>query len=315
MSRRRFLVLGGGEGWHADQLRTAAATRGDELVVSAYETITSEVDANSPGGCRVVCDAGSFCDFDAILTRTMPAGSLEQITFRLATLHRIDRASETFATPALVNRPGPLEIAIDKFATLAHVAGLGYPVPRTVVAQSRSDAMDAFDQLGGDCVVKPIFGGEGRGVMRVRDRQLAWYAFSTLEQLDAVAYLQEFVRPGGVDTRMLVIGDQVSGFRRRNGEDFRTNVSSGGSCEAIELDDSERNMAKRIVESIGLTFASVDLIDTESGPPCVLEVNGIPGWKGAQSVAHDHLADAILQTLHDQADAPRSSFASEVETH
>ncbi len=243
---------------------------------------------------------GLLSDFDAILTRTMPAGSLEQVTFRLATLHSI--AESTHAPrPTLVNPPRSLEIAIDKFATLARVAELGYPVPDTIVVQSRSEAMDAFAQLGGDCIVKPIFGGEGRGVMRVRDRELAWYTFSTLENLAAVGYVQRFVSPGGSDTRLLVIGDRVLGIRRSNQGDFRTNVSSGGKCEAIEPTDEQTTMARRICASIGLKFASVDLLDSDDGDAKVIEVNGIPGWKGAQRVLPINIAQQILHLLTAEA--------------
>lgn len=333
MSRRRFLVLGGGEGWHANQLQEAAARADCQITMAPYESLVAHIDSPTapiaaPGSvapsdclpnrqvlnqrgsdpnaiCRVECEAGPLSDFDAILTRTMPAGSLEAVTFRLATLHSLDG-------PPLINPPGALEIAIDKYATLAHVAQLGFPVPRTTVVQSRADAMEAFERLGGDCVVKPIFGGEGRGVMRVSDPQLAWYTFSTLEQLGAIGYLQEFVAPGGIDTRMLVIGDQIIGLRRQNRHDFRTNVASGGECHAIALDAGQQSMAREIVASIGLTFASVDLLDCEDGQQRVLEVNGIPGWKGAQRVCDINIADQILRTLVGRADACQNNAACEM---
>ena len=203
----------------------------------------------------------------------------------------------TTKSSTMVNPPRGLEIAIDKFATLGRVASLGYRVPETMVVQSRSEAIDAFRALGGDCVVKPVFGGEGRGVMRVRDPELAWYTFSTLENLDAVLYLQRFVPPGGRDTRLLVIGEDVLGVRRTSLHDFRTNVSSGGHCEAIAVSDAERSMARRICDDMGLSFAAVDLIDCDHEAPRVVEVNAIPGWKGAQRVIGDSIAKRIVSLL------------------
>ncbi|QDT04394.1 Ribosomal protein S6 modification protein [Rubripirellula lacrimiformis] len=294
--RQRFLVLGGGEGWHANQLRSAADDRGCEIAFGTYPSLSASI--GPAGGTTIDCDAGSLATFDAILTRTMPMGTIETLTFRLATLHGL---SDAGITAALVNPARSLEIAIDKFATLAKVASLGYPVPETVVVQSRSQAIDAFRSLGGDVVVKPIFGGEGRGVMRVRDPELAWYTFSTLESLGAVAYVQAFVPPGGRDRRLLVIGDQVWGFRRTNERDFRTNVSGGGETLPFDVSDEQSTLAKRICQSIGLKFASVDLLDCEGGPDCVVEVNGIPGWKGAQAVCETNLADQIISLLCHQA--------------
>ena len=299
MSGHRFLCLGAGEGWHANQLHQAASALGCELRSATYESISAAV--TSKTGCSLECEAGSFHDFDAILTRTMPAGSLEQVTFRLATLHSVVEPSAAHSPISIINSPRSLEIAIDKFATLAHVAELGYNVPDTIVVQSKQEAIDAFAELGGDCIVKPIFGGEGRGVMRVQDAELAWYTFATLEKLGAVCYVQRFVSPGGSDTRLLVIGDAVIGVRRRNQRDFRTNISSGGKCEAIQPTDKQILMATRICKSIGLKFASVDLLDCEEGEPRVIEVNAIPGWKGAQSVSRFNIAERIIQLLQDES--------------
>jgi ribosomal protein S6--L-glutamate ligase len=294
MSVLSILCLGAGDGWHSRQLEQAADAFDCRLSFAEYESLCSKVGKNR---CQAICEAGPIRDFDVILTRTMPAGSLEQITFRLAILHQLALENQV----ALVNPPRALEIAIDKFATLAHVAELGYQVPETVVVQSRDDAMDAFRALGSDCVVKPVFGGEGRGVMRIRDDELAWYTFSTLDQLNAVIYVQEFVAPGGRDARLLVIGESVLGVRRRNDHDFRTNVGSGAKAEAFQPTSDQRDVATRIVRSIGLRFASVDLIDTEDGEQQVLEVNAIPGWKAAQSVVSGNIAQQIVQLLVTEA--------------
>jgi ribosomal protein S6--L-glutamate ligase len=298
MSGTRILCLGAGEGWHAKQLRAAAADLGCRLAMASYESLRGSV---SDHGLRVECEAGAITEFDVLLTRTMPAGSLEQITFRLATLHALSAplpgsTQRPGGSIPLVNPPRGLEIAIDKFATLGVVARLGYAVPETMVVQSRGEALDAFRALGGDCVIKPIFGGEGRGVMRISDPELAWYTFSTLENLDAVCYVQRFVPPGGRDIRLLVIGDEVIGVRRINSRDFRTNVAGGGHCEAIDVLDSDRTMALRICRQIGLKFASVDLIDDESSGR-VVEVNGIPGWKGAQQVVNESIAHRLVNLL------------------
>ncbi len=289
----RLLVLGSDQGWHAEQLMTAAKRAGHTLEFAPYESLASELDGQ--GSHRCYCDAGSLEDFDAVLTRTMPVGSLEQITFRLATLHSFLNAGGV-----VINSPRALETAIDKYATLAVVQSLGFDVPATVVVQSRRGAMQAFDRLGSDVVVKPIFGGEGRGVMRVRDRQLAWTTFSTLERLGAVSYVQRFVPPGGIDTRLFVVGDQVWGIRRRSTDDWRTNVSQGAVSEAVAVTAAQRELALRIADKIGIAIGSVDVIDASDGPARVLEVNAVPGWKGAQQALGFPLADPMIDLVASQ---------------
>lgn len=302
MSGAKFLVLGCGEGWHADQLSLAAARAGCQLDFADYESLRGSVGSpestpTETAPARLGSSEGDFCQYEAILPRTMPAGSLEQITFRLAVLHAYEMNGGK-----IVNPPRALEIAIDKFATLACVAKMGFPVPQTRVTQTRVGAMKAFEELGGDCVVKPIFGGEGRGVMRITDQQLAWYTFATLERLSSVFYVQKFVSPGGRDTRLLVVGDQVFGLRRENANDFRTNVSGGATTHVIDVSQQQRITALRICRAIGLKFASVDLIDSDDGEAKVLEVNAIPGWRGAQSVLSMNIADEIIRLMIQHAE-------------
>ena len=296
----RLLALGPDEGWHADQLKSAASRLGHQLVYAPYESLRSTM---KDGPATTTCAAGDLCDFDAVICRTMPSGTLEQITFRLATLHAAQAQGVR-----IINPPRTLELAIDKYATLAIVASLGYRIPDTTVAQTRKDALSAFDSFGGDVVVKPIFGGEGRGVMRIHDRQLAWYTFSTLEQLGAVLYVQKFVPPGGRDTRMLVIGDSVIGIRRINPNDFRTNVAGGATATPVELSPAMVAAARQIAGALSLVIGSVDVIDClpQESPKCdneidgvVVEVNGVPGWKGAQGCLDIDLAETMIRCVID----------------
>lgn len=287
---RRLLSLGPSFGWHAERLRAAANRRGLGLAYAPYESLCATIDAS--GNSIIKCQVGNLHDFSAVLCRTMPSGSLEQISFRLATLHAAFAAGLR-----IVNPPRTLELAIDKYATLDIVAKLGYPVPETIVVQNRQEAIEAFRHLGGDIVVKPIFGGEGKGVMRIQDPQLAWYTFSTLEKLNAVLYLQRFVPPGGRDIRMFVIGEQILGIRRTNEREFRTNVAVGGRAEPTALGSNLREMGRCIADSLSLGIGSVDVIDCPKHSHVVVEVNAVPGWKGAQSCFGFDLADAMIDYL------------------
>ena len=69
--------------------------------------------------------------------------------------------------------------------------------------------MAAFAVLGGDVVLKPLFGSEGRGIARLEDEAIALRAFKLLEQLGSVLYLQRFIQHEGCDLRLLVVGDRV----------------------------------------------------------------------------------------------------------
>lgn len=324
---KRILVLGAGSGWHADQISAGARLHGMEVSHASYESLRSSValGAGSADGLAnghasdlaisatvSTSEAGDLASFDAVLLRTMPAGSLEQITFRLAILHAHYRSGGL-----VVNSPRGLEIAIDKFAALSEVARLGFSVPETVVVQNRDDAMAAFDRLGSDCVVKPIFGGEGRGVMRLRDRQLAWVTFSTLCQLGAVSYVQRFIPPGGRDTRLLVVGDDVFAIRRTCHSEFRTNALAGAESKRIDPTAKQRALALAVTRQLNLDFAAVDLIDNDAVSAdayCVLEVNGIPGWKSAQAVLEVNIGERLAAHLRRRIDEHQNTQSVDSDT-
>lgn len=314
-SQAKVLVLGGRQphddrlGWHLSELRQAALRQNVAIRFADYESLSGDITNEGVINGVVVREPDDHLPqenlesplsrFDSVLTRTMPAGSLEQITFRLATLHdEYARRAEKHLATSIVNPPRGLELAIDKYATLALASRLGIPTPSTRAVQSRAAAIEAFEQLGGDVVVKPIFGGEGRGVMRIRDAELAWTVFSTLEQIDAIAYVQQFVPPGGIDVRMLVIGEQIHAIRRTSQRDFRTNMKAGGKSELVETRDAWSSTARTICDAMQLAFAAVDLIETNHGNDYLLmEVNAIPGWKSAQTVVPTKIADEIISLL------------------
>ena len=281
--RRRVAVIGNTGRWHGGQLRTAADRHGVDLMMFDYEQLSFD------GSVRLGDADGRR--FDAILTRTMPAASMELLTLRLSMLHELS------SDVPVINSAASLELAIDKYRTVSIAGRLGLPVPATAVAQDRSTAMAHFDNLGGDVVVKPIFGGEGRGVMRVRDRELAWTVFSSLQISGLIIHQQRFVPPGGSDRRVLIIGDHVVSLRRRNQNDFRTNVSAGGHVERI-ADDAELTANSRsLMSAMGLTIAAVDWIDDSHGEPMLIECNAIPGWRQAQSVCDHSIAAEILKVV------------------
>src|SRR5438132_401085 len=161
----------------------------------------------------------------------MPPGSLEQVVFRMDVLNRLQARSVT-----ILNSPRALEMCVDKYLASACLEAAGLPVPPTIVCQDAATALEAFEQLGGDVVVKPLFGSEGRGMVRVSDPEMAWRTFRTLERTQSVLYLQQLIRHPGWDPRVFVLGGRVlASMRRRSRGDWRTNVAQGGLGEVVAV--------------------------------------------------------------------------------
>jgi ribosomal protein S6--L-glutamate ligase len=222
----------------------------------------------------------------------MPPGSLEQVVFRMDLLHRARAAGIT-----ILNPPAALEACVDKYLATAKLAAVGLPVPPTVACQTADAAIEAFATLGGDVVVKPLFGSEGRGMVRVSDPELAWRTFRTLERMQAVLYIQQFLAHPGWDLRVLVLGVRVlAAMRRHANNDWRTNVAQGGRAEAITATVEQERLALQAAATVGADFAGVDLLPTTEGH-VVLEVNAVPGWRALAPACGVDVAAAVVRHL------------------
>ena len=229
--------------------------------------------------------------FDAVIIRTMPPGSLEQVVYRMDVLAQLEAAGVT-----VLNSPKSVECAVDKYLTTAKLEAAGLPVPETIVCENSDDALVAFEQLGRDVVVKPIFGSEGRGILRVSDPDLALRTFRTLERLQAALYLQRFVDHPGYDIRVLVLDGRVlGGMRRVSDGDFRTNVSREGRGEPHSVTDTEAEWALRAASATGARFAGIDILYDREGYGFVIEVNAVPGWRAFQRVTGIDVAKLVIE--------------------
>src|SRR5690349_3139183 len=153
----KLVALVSGFGWHVQDLRRAAKVVGVTLDAVAFPRVVGCVGAG-----EVRIKAGSLDlsngDVRGVLVRMMPPGSLEQVVFRMDALHRLSALGVK-----VLNPPRAVEVAVDKYLALAQLDAAGLPVPPTWTGESAEAALTAFEELGGDVVVKPLFGSEGRG--------------------------------------------------------------------------------------------------------------------------------------------------------
>lgn len=289
-------IVCGSVGWHVLDLQRAATELSIQTSVIDFRTISS-------------CDE-MLC-YDALVIRTFPAGTLEQTIFRLALLYRAEREGQL-----AINSPAAFEACVDKFTTTARLQAAGIPTPSTICCQTLDVAMAAYEQLGGDVVIKPIFGSEGKGLMRVTSQDEAWRACSMLCQLGAVLYLQEFVQHPGYDLRAFILGNKVlAAMKRSHPSDWRTNIARGATAEAVQLTPDQETLALRAAACVGAEMAGVDLVAgtsskhllTDKSSPSgeqgslVIEVNGVPGWKGLASITGMDIARKVLEYMTERA--------------
>jgi RimK family alpha-L-glutamate ligase len=279
----RIAILSGGNGWHVCDLVRAAALLGHAATLVDFRRVHAALPRR----------LDSLAGYDAVIVRTMPPGSLEQVVFRMDVLHRCRARGGRVLNPPLA-----LEVCVDKYLASAKLDAAGLPVPPTVVCQDADTALEAFHALGGDVVVKPLFGAEGRGLVRVSDVEMAWRTFRTLERLQTVLYLQQFVPHPGWDIRAFVLGERVLAAMRRHARgDWRTNVAQGGRAEQVRLSTEEERLALAAARAVGAPVAGVDLLPRPGGGYYVLEVNAVPGWRALAPATGTDVARAVLEYL------------------
>jgi ribosomal protein S6--L-glutamate ligase/tetrahydromethanopterin:alpha-L-glutamate ligase len=289
----KIAILGKQKTWYTRALQTAFKVRGIEAPCFPVTRLVGSTGSKL----RLSIGNESLEDYEAVLVRSIPGGSLEQIIYRMDALHRLENAGVR-----ILNSASAIERGIDKYYTLTLMEDEGLPVPRTIVTERFDDAMDAFDELGGDVVVKPLFGSEGRGMIRVSDRDMAYRVFRALELGRYVYYLQVYVPHGCEDIRVFVVGDTAVAAMMRRGETWKTNISNGARAERLRPDKRLADMSVRAAKALGAEYAGVDILPKEGGGYSLIEVNTIPGWKGLKKAtgfdAAEYLADFVLQTSH-----------------
>ena len=277
---RHWVITASNRGWHVRDLERAFAQRGAACLVAPFAGL-----AGGRGGMDPVFDGAA-----GVLVRTIPGGTLEQVVLRMDLLHLAVEGGLR-----VMNSPRALEGCVDKFLTTARLGRAGIPVPETVACQTAQQGLEAFDRLGGDVVFKPLFGSEGRGMVRVTDRETAWRVATTLERLGAVLYAQAFVRHPGWDMRVFTLGGRVLAAMTRHSHcDWRTNVALGGEARPATAPAEAEALALQSAAVMGAEMAGVDLLTDEDGKWWVIEVNAVPGWRGLAEATGQDIALAVV---------------------
>ena len=295
------VIILGARGWHTDELGRALSARGHTSVVVPYEGLVARAGGRGAGDLSV--GATTIFDAEAVIARIIPAGSLDQVIYRVDALHWIERRGVP-----VINSPRAIERSVDKFYTTALLQEAGIPTPETVVCETVADATAAAHAMG-DVIIKPIFGSMGLGMLRVSDPDMAYRVCRTLEQVRAVFYVQRAVDHGGRDIRVFIAGGRiVAAIERRSPDDWRTNVARGGSARPFDLPEGWAGLALRAAAAVGADYAGVDLLPARDGQVFVLEVNGIPGWRALQGSTGVDVAAAIVDCVERRVEAARAGL-------
>lgn len=305
----RILIASDTSDARSKGLAKSLRRRGAIVATAALADIA--FDTGQPSGLAIPGFGGALPD--AVLVRSIAAGSFEAITRRLGVLHALGR----LAVPVW-NSAQAIERCVDKSMTTFLLQRAGLPTPPTFAAEGRAaaEAIAARELANAPLVLKPLFGAQGRGIRMIRSLS----DLPATEDVGDVYYLQHYVPRAGPpfrDFRVFVVAGRAAAMMSRRGTDWITNVNRGGVPEEVTGRDQDglAALAVAAAEAVGADFAGVDIVPAADGRLLVLEVNSMPAWSGLQSVAAVNIADAIaealLKTIADRAEAARPyRFAS-----
>ena len=273
------------EAWSSTQLREELTKRSIPYTCFTFPQLTAQI-GHKPY--FKTANVSILEELDAFIIRPIGRGSLEELVFRMDMLYKLERLGFY-----VVNPPEAIEHCVDKYDILAVLEDNNVPVPRTVATESVNEALRAFAELGGDVVVKPIFGSRGMGATRVIDSEIASTVFKAITFHHGVIYLQEFVPHGHSDIRVFVIDGHVVAAMRRVSESWKTNYSQGARPTPITLSTEFETLAVKAARAVSCKIAGVDILEGPDGPK-ICDVNSQPGWKGLQMVTKVNIAEQIV---------------------
>jgi RimK family alpha-L-glutamate ligase len=280
-------ILSSQRGYHVLALEEAIRANGCDPIFFNITRMAGRV--GSRPALQVRGDPMEECR--ALLVRTIPAGSLEQIIFRMDALHRLEKLGVR-----VINSASSIERTVDKYYTSFLLADAGILTPRTVVAEDFETALAACREMG-DVVIKPLFGSEGKGLVRASDEETAYRILRAWELNRYIYYIQEYLPHFQQDIRAFVVGDRVVAAMLRRGSGWKTNFSRGAKLEPAKLSSEMEELAINAARLLGLDYAGVDLMPAEDGRTYVIEINSIPGWRGLQSTTSLNIAQSIINHL------------------
>lgn len=173
------------------------------------------------------------------------------------------------------------------------------PTPKTYFSFSSETALENLEKVGYPMVIKPVVGSWGRGVMALKDRDIADAIIEVRElsdgPLDRIYYLQEMIKRPPRDIRAIAVGDQVvAAMYRTSTGGFKTNIALGAEPVPCEITKELEDICLKASKAVGGGILGVDLMEDEKRGLVVHEVNNTVEFKGLAKVAKKNIPKEMI---------------------
>lgn len=187
---------------------------------------------------------------------------------------------------SLYNSASAIEICDDKSLMALKLANTGIAMPKTIMSPqvfwdyNLSDEYyeSIISEIGLPLIIKEVRGSFGMQVHKA----------STLAEMKVIVskmgtrrfLFQQYIdTSSGMDIRVNIVGGEVVGaMLRRNPNDFRANITMGGTATPYKLTAEQEALALKVHELVELDFSGIDLLFGEDGEPILCEINSNPNF-------------------------------------
>ncbi|HML29044.1 MAG TPA: RimK family alpha-L-glutamate ligase, partial [Hyphomicrobium sp.] len=177
------LLIEEGRGeWHARRIVRSLEAMGARVTVSSLPHCAFDTGLES--GIDIPGFQGRLPD--GVFVRSISAGTLEQITFRLGLLHALRESGVR-----VWNDARAIERCVDKSQTTFLLHKNAIPTPRTRVCETLPHALEYTEGLDRPLVLKPLFGSQGKGIGMIAQQS----ELPAPETVDQMYYMQDYVPP------------------------------------------------------------------------------------------------------------------------
>ncbi|MBQ3852614.1 MAG: RimK family alpha-L-glutamate ligase [Lachnospiraceae bacterium] len=205
----------------------------------------------------------------------------------------------------LFNSSESIETCDDKGQTAIALLDGGIRTPVTFLSPKAYPAFGCTDMaflrkaeeaLGYPMVIKENRGSFGQQVHLVNNSYEAERLIASFKEHPFI--LQEYIEESaGRDVRVNVVGGRVvASMYRYNDNDFRSNITNGGSMKKYEASEAQAKIAIDACKAIGLDFAGVDVLFGKNGP-IICEVNSNPHFKTTLECTGINMAEHIISHI------------------
>jgi len=184
----------------------------------------------------------------------------------------------------MINSYDSFQLTEDKFQTSFVLRNAGITTADYRLFH-KNDANENFHKIldkWKSIVFKPTEGWGGTGLTKIEDELSLQNLLPAINHSNTrEVFIERFIKYDNSDFRVDIVDGQYVGCygRQAPSNDWRTNVTSGGSVFMRECNEDVLRVAKNAAKACGTDIAGIDIIyDQEKEEYVVLEVNGIPAF-------------------------------------